>query len=481
MNNLVKTMIHQMARRTGTVLSIRHWEILRFANEYYHKHKVGPLFHMMKQKLGATKNELGNLFPEGLNSVYKWVNIPIQTPARICKPVAAVKVDDFREVFLDHNGTTYLREEIKKHLMEFMKGERGYGNPSSSTSQGRDAYELVHQARIDICECLDIVPQELIFTSGGSESNNTAIKGIALKHLEKKGHFVTSKIEHPSALSCFEWLESLGFTVTYLDIDEKGLISAQSVDNAIREDTLLVSIMLANNEIGTISPYAEIGKICQERHIPFMVDAAQGFGKISIKPKSFGISLMSFTGHKVYAPKGVAGLFIDESIELLPLIHGGGQELGVRSGTENVPYISALGLACKIAHKEMKKEHIRIKGLCDYFISLLDQHVPGYILNGCAENRLVGNLNFGIPDVDSGALLLSLNQIGIYASSGSACHAGSKETSHVIKALGVPANFGNIRFSPGLESTKEDIDYLFKYLPEILSQLKELDMPEIPD
>lgn len=261
--------------------------------------------------------------------------------------------------------------------------------------------------------------------------------------------------------------------MTYLDVSKDGRVTAQSVKDHVRKDTILVSIMAVNNEIGTINPISEIGEVCKVANIPFMVDGIQGFGKISLLPERMGISLMSMSGHKIYAPKGVGALYVGKGISLVPLIHGGEQEHGLRAGTENVGSILAFGLAAKLAHSEMEKENKRLLELRSFFLDGLGKIEPDIIVNGSLEHRIANNLNIGFPDIDSGSLLLSLNQIGVYASSGSACSAGSKEASYTIKTLGVDTDrYGIIRFSLGLPNTKEDVKYLLKYLPQILEQLK---------
>ncbi len=475
MNNFVKTMIYQMSRRTGTVLTQRHLEILEFANEYYYKHKVGPLHHILKTKLGATKQELKQLFPSDLYSVYTWIGIPIQSPQELCKPVAAIEVENPREVYFDHNATTYIREEVQTVLVDYFAGKHGYGNPSSSTTPGKEAYEKIFDARAQIAKILNVSSTELVFTSCGTESNNLAIKGIAFRHLEHKGHIISSKTEHPSVLQVLSWLEQIGFQVTLLDVEKNGIVSPVAVKSAIQDNTILVIIMAVNNEIGTINPIEKIGEICATEKIPFMVDGVQAFGKIPLDPKKLGISLLSLSSHKIYGPKGIGALFVDENVKLFPMLHGGGQELNMRAGTENVGFIMALGRAATIMHEEMKKEQERLRKLRDVFLDKLEVAVPGYLLNGDLEQRVPNNLNIGFPHIDSGALLLSLNQIGIYVSSGSACSAGSKESSHVIHALGVNTDqYGIIRFSFGLHNTLEDVEYLFAYLPEILKQLKDV-------
>lgn len=474
MNNLIKTLIYRMSRVTNTLLTDRHMELLEYAYEYYEKNRVGPLFQNIKKSTGATKEEIEKLFPFGLTSLYTWAGIPIQSARGLCKPVATVDVDNYREVYFDHNGTTLIRDEIKDVLINYYKGFSGFGNPSSSTNLGKNAYNVIHKARTQIANCIDVSAENIVFTGCGSESNNMAIKGIAFKYLKDGGHIISSKVEHPSVLKTLQYLEELGFEVTYLDINEEGRVLPQSVKDNLRENTILVSIMAANNEIGTINPIKDIGEICHTANVPFMVDAIQAFGKIELRPKDCNVALMSFSGHKIYAPKGVGALYIDKDVQLVPLIHGGSQEYEKRAGTENVGSIMAFSQAAELAHKEMKKESVRLLELKNLFIEELRKIEPGIIINGSLNNRLPNNLNIGFPDIDSGSLLLSLNQIGVYVSAGSACSAGSRESSYVIKALGVDTDqYGIIRFSFGLPNTIDDIKYLFRYLPPILKQLKE--------
>ena len=474
MNNLVKTLINRMSKISGTTLTDKHMAILEYAFSYYEKNRVGPLYQNIKKNTGATKEKIEQLFPHGLDSIYTWVGIPIQTGRSICKPVASVQVEDHREVYFDHNATTFIRDEIKKNMLSYYNGSSGFGNPSSSTNPGKISYDIIRNSRIQVSKCLKVDPEEIVFTGSGSEANNAAIKGIAFKHLNNKGNIISSKIEHPSVLNALEYLEDLGFTVTYLDVERSGRITAQSVKNNLRNDTILVSIMAVNNEIGVINPISEIGGVCQTADVPFMVDGIQGLGKIKLHPMKMGISLMTMSGHKIYAPKGVGALYINKEISIIPLIHGGAQEYGLRAGTENVGSIMALGLAAKLASAEMEKENRRLLELRNCFLEGLRKIEPGIIVNGSLEHRTANNLNIGFPGIDSGSLLLSLNQIGIYVSSGSACSAGSTDASYTIKALGVDTDrYGIIRFSFGLPNTREDVEYLFKYLPQILKQLKE--------
>ncbi len=475
LNNYIKTFINQMSRRTGTFLTEKHRRILEFTYHYYEKNRVGPLYANIERYTGATKQDIETLFPSGLNSIYTWIGIPIHSTSDNCKPVANINIDKYREVYFDYNATTHIRKEVKKVIYKYYNNETEFGNPSSSTFLGRTAFDAIMKARREIAGCLKVSPNEITFTSGGSEANNLAIKGIALKYIETKtkGHIITSQIEHPSILESIQFMGMFGFDITFLDVDENGIISPEAVQDALQSDTILVSVMAVNNEIGTINPISEIGHICRLAEIPFIVDAVQAFGKIELRPKEMGISLMSISAHKVYGPKGIGALYVDDMYNIIPLIHGGGQEYYRRAGTENVGHIMAFGKAAKCAYSEMKKEMARLTELRDYFIEQLDKYIPGYIINGSLTKRVPTNLNVGFPNVDSGALLISLNQIGIYVASGSACTAGSKEASPIIEALGVDTSkYGAIRFSFGLKSTKEDVDYLFKYLPEIINQIK---------
>lgn len=472
MNNYVKTLIHRMSKTTGIVLTDVHYRILDYAYEYYEKNRVGPLYNNLKKNTGATKQDIERLFPHDLNSIYTWVGIPIHSIDKLCKPVPTITVKNYREVYLDNSATTPPRKEVKRLLANYYKGTMGFGNASSSTYLGKKAYELVHKARAQIADCLKVKPKEIIFVGGGSEANNMAVKGISFQHLKDRGHIITSKIEHPSVLESARYLQQIGFDLTCLDVDREGYVSPQSVKDHLRKETILVAIMAANNEIGTINPIEEIGEICREADVPFMVDAIQAFGRIKLKPKEMGIDLLSISGHKIFGPKGVGVLFVDEKISLTPLIHGGKQEFELRAGTENVASIAAFGEAARLIYAEMEEENKRLLELRKYFLSRLKKIIPDYIVNGSLKNRLPQNLNIGFPNIDSGELLLALNQIGVFVSAGSACSAGSKEASHVLEAIDANTDhYGTIRFSFGLMTTKEDLEYLFEYLPSILEKL----------
>lgn len=462
-----------MAQRKGIILTEKHEKVLLFTYNYYRKNRVGPLYGNIERYTNISKKELKELFPNGIYSVYAWLEIPVQTSDIPCKPITKIQVENPKTVYFDHNSTTYIRDKVQSFLKSYYSGKEGFGNPSSSTYIGKDSFLMVQNAREELAKCLSVKFSEIVFTGSGSEANNQALKGYAFEHFEQKGHIISTNVEHSAVMKTLEFLETLGFSITFLPVTKEGIINPKELQNALRKETILVSTMFVNNEIGTINPIEEIGDICKKAEIPLMVDAIQAFGKMPIHPKKLGISLMSMAAHKIYGPKGVGALYIDEDIQLTPLIHGGAQEMGRRAGTENVGHVVAFAKAAKLAHAEMKLEHTRLCKLRDYFITKLDEHIDDYIINGSLEKRLPNNLNIGFAYVDSGELLLSLNHIGILVSAGSACSSGSKEVSKVIKALGVDSKkYGSIRFSFGLKTKKQDIDYLFQYLPKLVEEIR---------
>ena len=470
MHALAKMRCHKMAKATGTQLTPEHLKVLDYAWSYYRDRRVGPLYTNMHRNTGVDRDTMEDIFPNGLTSVYTWVGIPIQTTKKGCKPMALIEIENPREVYFDSNATTPVRSEVVTALTDFFRDSRSFGNPSSSYGLGGLAYDVIDRARRRIAKCLRAEPAEIFFTGSGTEANNLAIKGIAAKH--ESGHIISTNVEHPSVLNTLQQLESEGYDVTYLPVASDGTLSADAVAEAIRPDTILVSIMAANNEIGTIYPIAEIGAICKARKVPFHVDAIQAFGKVRIFPKEFGINILTISGHKIYAPKGVGALYLDPETTLDPLIHGGGQEHGLRSGTENVAGILAMGVAAKCLRTEIDERNTRYEYLRQRFLNKLNDMEPDAIINGTLESRLPNNLSVGFPGVDSGSMLLSLDQIGVYVSAGSACSAGDDDVSHVLEAIGVDSDhYGTLRFSFCHDTTKEDIDYLFEHLPKILTQL----------
>jgi cysteine desulfurase len=404
------------------------------------------------------------------------ITAPILTTSSGCKPMALIEVENPREVYLDYNATTPVRTEVADALSGFFQDPRSFGNPSSSYGLASAAYDVVHRARKRIASSLGVSPAEIYFVGSGSEANNLAIKGVAAKH--DGGHIISTNVEHASVLGALEYLASRGFDITYLPAAADGTIAAVDVAAAIRDDTILISIMAANNEIGTIYPISEIGAVCRERGIPFHVDGIQAFGKIPIDPKKSGITMLTMSGHKIGAPKGIGAIYIDGDVSLEPLIHGGGQEHGVRAGTENVAGIMAMGLAARLARKGMAAATTHYEGLRSYFLENLAKIVPEAIVHGTLDQRLSHNLNIGFPEIDSGSMLLSFDQIGVYVSAGSACSAGDDRLSHVLEAIGADRKYGAIRFSFGLETTTADLDYVFRFLRQILDQLKEIEPGE---
>lgn len=471
MHALAKMRCLQMAKATGTQLSSQHLAVLDYAWNYYRERRVGPLYSNIGRNTGVVRDQIEGIFPNGLTSVYSWVGIPIQTTDKGCKPMALIEVDNPREVYFDYNATTPIRSEVVDAMVSFLSDTRSFGNPSSSYSIGGLAYDVIYRARRRVAKCLNVAPKEIFFTGSGTEANNLAIKGIANSH--RGGHIISTNVEHPSVLDTLQALETEGHEVTYLPVASDGTLAADDVANAIRDDTILVSIMAANNEVGTIYPIAEIGALCKERDIVFHVDAIQAFGKMRLRPKAMGIDMLTLSGHKIYAPKGAGALYLNPEITLMPQIDGGGQEGGLRSGTENVAGILAMGLAAKLSHKEMDEQNTKFRYLRQRFLAKLSETVPDAIINGTMDLRLLHNLSVGFPGVDSGSMLLSFDQIGVYVSAGSACSAGDDKVSHVLKAIGVDSEqYGTIRFSFGRDTTKEDIDYLFEHLPNILGRLR---------
>lgn len=471
MQALAKMRCLRMAKATGTQLTPQHLSVLDYAWNYYREYRVGPLYTNLSRNTGVNRDTLEDLFPNGLTSVYTWVGIPIQTTGKGCKPMAVVEVENPREVYLDTNATTPVRTEVVDALADFLRDTRSFGNPSSSYGIGGLAYDVIDRARRRIAKCLRVEPGRIVFTGSGSEANNLAIQGIAQRH--QSGHIITTNVEHPSVMHTLEALERKGYDVTYLPVSADGTLAAEAVERAIRPDTILVSVMAANNEIGTLYPIAEIGAVCKARNVPFHVDAIQAFGKVRIFPEELGIDLLSLSGHKIYALKGVGALYRAPDTSLEPLIVGGGQEWGLRAGTENVAGILSFGVAAKLLRGEMDERNARFAYLRQRFLKRLEETEPDAIINGTLEQRLPNNLSVGFPGVDSGSLLLSLDQIGVYVSSGSACSAGDEAISHVLEAIGVDSgHYGTIRFSFGHDTTKEDIDYLFEHLPTVLANLR---------
>lgn len=374
--------------------------------------------------------------------------------------------------YFDNAATTRINEEVLKEMFPYLTKE--YGNASSMYSIGRQSRRAIENARKQVAQLLNCKPQEIYFTSCGTESDNTALKGVAFKNKEKGNHIITSKIEHPAILHTCQNLEKQGFEVTYLNVDEEGTIDLEQLNNSIKPSTILISIMFANNEIGTIEPIEQISYIAKKHNIIFHTDAVQACGNVPIDVQKMGIDMLSLSGHKINAPKGIGALYVKEGIEFETYMDGGHQEHSKRAGTENVAEIVGLGKACEMAKNNMEKHMKYLQNLRDYYISQVEEKIPDVKLNGSRKNRLPGNSSFSFKDIRGDELLLKLDEKGICASSGSACSTGSLEPSHVLTAIGLPQNLldGTLRVTFGEDNTIEDVDYLVENLEQIVRMLR---------
>lgn len=374
--------------------------------------------------------------------------------------------------YFDNAATTRVKEEVLQEMFPYFCEE--YGNPSSMYSAGREAKRALEKARVRVAKLINCKPKEVYFTGCGSESDNTAIKGIAYKNRKKGNHIITSKIEHPAVLHTCQSLEKHGFEVTYLNVDKDGFINLSELENSIKPNTILISIMFANNEIGTIEPIREISKIAKKHNIIFHTDAVQACGNVDIDVRKLGIDMISLSGHKLYAPKGVGALYVKEGIEFEKFMDGGHQEKDKRGGTENVAEIVGLGKAAELAKNNLEKHKEHLRTLRDYYIKNIEEKITDAKLNGPRENRLPGNANFSFPGINGEELLIHLDERGICASSGSACTTGSMDPSHVLVAIGLDKNMskGALRTSFGEENTLEDVDFLVDSLVEILNKMR---------
>ena len=378
-------------------------------------------------------------------------------------------------IYADNAATTNITPNVLDAMMPFLTGN--FGNASSIYKMGRDAQKAVEDARAAIAGCFGAKPNEIYFTGGGSESDNWAIKSTALRLGAKgKKHIITTAFEHHAVLHTCAALEKQGFEVTYLPVSSDGYVTPEQVRDAIREDTALVSVMYANNEIGTIQPIAEIGKICHEKKVLFHTDAVQAVAKVPISLKDTKINMLSFSGHKIHAPKGIGVLYVRRGTRFIPFMKGGHQERGRRAGTENVPYIVGLGVACELAKKNLSVVSSRVKALRDKLEQGILKAIPDCFVTGDESRRTDNTLNVAFKFVEGEAILLMLNEYGIAASSGSACSSESLEPSHVMRAMNVPfsAAHGTIRFSLSRFTTEAEIDKTIEVLPGIISTLRKL-------
>lgn len=375
-------------------------------------------------------------------------------------------------IYLDHAATTYIDPRVKEAMDPYF--EDVYGNPGSLHQIGLRAREVIDKSKETIAKIINCQSKEIIFTSGGTESINLAIKGVAFRKGE--GHIITSKIEHPAVLETCHYLEQKGFKVTYLEVDNNGLIDPKELEKAITKETILITIMYANNEIGTVEPIKEIGEIAKKHKIIFHTDACQAAGALDLDVKKINVDLMTLNGSKIYGPKGVGILYKSADVKLEPLIHGGGQEFGLRSGTENVPGIIGFTKALELSQTEKEIEYIRLIKLRDYLIKELLEKIPKSFLNGHKTKRLPNNVNISFLDVEGESILLYLDQKGVEISTGSACSSQKLEVSHVLDAIGLihDAAHGSIRFTLGHRTTKEDLDYTVMVLKEIIENLRRI-------
>jgi len=381
---------------------------------------------------------------------------------------------DKKFIYLDHAATTPVKQEVLEAMLPYFTEK--FGNASSIYSIGRESKKAMEEARDKVALALGAQAKEIFFTGSGSEADNWAIKGVAYSNRTKGNHIITTAIEHPAVLHTCQYLESEGFEVTYLPVDENGLVSVEQVSSAIKQSTILISIMFANNEIGVIQPIAEIGKLAREKGVYFHTDAVQAVGNVAINVVDMNIDLLSLSGHKFYGPKGTGALFIRKGIKLTSFLHGGHQEKGRRASTENVPGIVGLGKAIELASQNIEKYNKKLISLRDRTIDEITKSIPYTRLNGDRYKRLPGNVNISFEFIEGESLLLMLDMNGIAASSGSACTSGSLDPSHVLLAIGLPHEIahGSLRITFGERNTQEDVDYLLETIPMIVQRLRDM-------
>lgn len=367
-----------------------------------------------------------------------------------------------RLIYLDHGATTRVDERVLNKMIPYYS--LNFGNPSSVYFIGRRNKRVIEEARQNVASCLGAKPKEIYFTSCGSESDNLALKGVAYANSSRGKHIITSKIEHSAILNTCATLERQGFKVSYLNVDCNGVINLEELENSITQDTILISIMFANNEIGTIEPIEKISQIAKKHNVYFHTDAVQAVGNVRINVDELGIDLLSMSAHKFYGPKGVGALYVRDGINFERIQDGGGQEKGKRSGTENVAGIVGLCTAIQYAYKEFDFNNTKVTALRNYFINNLIKQFDNVKINGDLNNRLPGNINVSFDGIDGEQLLLKLDEYGICASSASACSTGSSKPSHVLTAIGLTKEqaAGTVRFTLGKENTQSDIDYTIK-------------------
>ena len=379
-----------------------------------------------------------------------------------------------RRVYLDHSATTPVRAEVLAVMMPYFSA--AFGNASSVHRWGREARLGVDLAREKVAHLIGADPREIVFTSGGTEADNLAVRGVAGASKTKGKHIITTSIEHHAVLHTCETLERAGFTLTYVGCDKYGMVDPEEIRAAIEPETILISVMHGQNEVGTIEPVAEIGRIAKEKGILFHTDAVQSAGKTPINVNDLNVDLLTLSGHKIYGPKGVGAIYIRKGTKVLPAVTGGTHERGLRAGTENVAGIVGFGEACHLAEKELPTEPARLTALRDRMIKGILASVPDSILNGHPTQRLAHNVNISVKYVEGESMLLNLDLLGIGASSGSACTSGSLEPSHVLLSMGLPHELahGSLRMTLGKSTASQDVDYVVEALPPIVARLREM-------
>lgn len=377
-------------------------------------------------------------------------------------------------IYMDNSATTPVKEKVLDEMIPYFTEK--FGNPSSIYSLGADSKVAIEKAREQVAMVLGADKNEIFFTAGGSESDNWALKGIANKHKNKGNHIITTKIEHHAILHTCEYLQKNGFEVTYLNVDKDGLINLEELENAITDKTIMISIMFANNEIGTIQPIKEIGEIAKSRNIIFHTDAVQAIGNIKIDVKELNIDLLSLSAHKFYGPKGIGAIYIRKGIKIDTLIAGGGQERNKRAGTENVPSIVGMGKAIELAYENLEEHNEKLTKLRERLMKGIQENIKYTKINGHRTKRLPGNVNVCFEFIEGESLLLSLDIEGIAGSSGSACTSGSLDPSHVLLAIGLPHEIahGSLRLSLGDFNTEEEVDYVVEKLIKIVERLRNM-------
>jgi cysteine desulfurase len=379
-----------------------------------------------------------------------------------------------KKVYVDHNATTPVHPEVLEAMLPYYMDK--FGNPSSIHGFGRETKVALEEAREKVAQLLGVASAEIFFTSGGTESDNLAVKGVAFANRDKGKHIITSKIEHHAILESCKFLEKEGFTVTYLPVDSKGVVDPEDLRKALRDDIILVSIMYVNNEVGSIQPLEEISRIVKDKGIYLHSDAVQALGKIPLDVRKLNVDMLSMSGHKIYGPKGVGAIYIRKGVRITPWSHGGHHERSRRAGTENVPGIVGFAKAVELAYRELDDQNRHLKNLTETFYRRLIETIPDVILNGDLNSRAVNTLNISFKGVEGESVILSLDLKGVAVASGSACTSGTLEPSHVLSAMGIAPEIaqGAIRFSFGRDNTMEDVDYVVSILPEIVNRLRSM-------